>query len=154
MVVWPRASTKKCALVTAAWKELEIWYIFNRKVWGLTHCNDMNVAILGLIMYILGSCFTWWVFLKSWRAGAEPEVCVCSSCIQQPRKHGGQHRRSNNIAIASIYATITALNMGSLGTGTPHTSQKKNVPIGVDFHFTQPSSLLWMANQNTLMLMM
>lgn len=133
MVVWLRALTKKFALVTAAWKELEIWYILNRKVWGLTHCNDM----IDLIMYILGSCYTWWVFLKSWRAGAQPEVCVCGSCIQQPREHSGQHRRSNNIAVASLYATITALNVGSLGAGTPYTSQKRNGPIGVDFHFTE-----------------
>lgn len=146
MVVRLRALTKKCALVTAAWKELEIWYFFNSKVWGWTHCNDTNVEILGLIMYILGSCFTWRVFLKSWRAGAQPEVRVCGSCIQQPRERSGQRHRSNNVATAGIYAAITARNVGSLGTGTPHTSQKKNVPVGVDFHFTEPSSLLSMAD--------
>lgn len=88
------------------------------------------------------------------RAGAEPEVCVCGSCVQHPREHAGQQRRSKNIANSSIYANTTGLNMGAHGTGTPRSHEEhKMLQLESFFCFNKPFSVLSVVNI-MLMLMM
>lgn len=124
LAVQLRALTRKSVFGTAACQELEIWY---RRVSGL-------VEHIFVILYDLmcahnirsmfpGTSSIWWVWAEGGGAGAQPEVCVCCSSLQQPGQATGQHHRRVNIPTAGILAGTTPLRMGSLGTGTslsPH----------------------------------
>lgn len=112
-----------------------------------SHCDDVALFILGSFCYILGTCCPWWVSVENWRAGAEPEVCVCGSCVQHPREHVGQQRRSQNIANSSICANTTGLNMGAHGTGTLCSHEEhKMLQLESFFCFNKPFSVLSVVN--------
>lgn len=70
-----------------------------------------------------GTSSIWWVRAEGGGAGAQPEVFVCCSSLQQPGQATGQHHRRVNIPTPGIAADTTALHVGSLGTGTLHTSE-------------------------------
>lgn len=112
-----------------------------------SHCDDVALFILGSFCYILGTSCPWWVSVENWGAGAEPEVCVCGSCVQHPREHVGQQRRSHNTANSSIYANTTGLNMGAHGTGTLCSHEEhKMLQVESFFCFNKPFSVLSVVN--------
>lgn len=124
-----RGLTGKSALETATCQELEIWYYLS-----LSQCLFLERHIFVILYGRVGTSDmrpNFNVFLDTsiiWRMCAEgggprtqPEVYICCSSLQQPGQATWQLHRRDNIPATSIHANITALNMGSLGTGTLHT---------------------------------